>query len=152
MDNYRALFDVMSRLCGHINAEMKKTSYYALEAFLKQVNAPRLFHTGEENKSGRVSGTMMRIKPPVIHSLSFQHMFFCYFKVAMLVADNIEEHKSKLKFFMQKFCGIIRTMDSTHKELSIAIRGYGFFAAVRFICFQYSCRNQNPFQTCMFAA
>ncbi|KAM6908435.1 DNA-dependent protein kinase catalytic subunit [Lycodopsis pacificus] len=85
MDNYRALFDVMSRLCGHINAEMKKTSYYALEAFLKQV--------------------------------------------AMLVADNIEEHKSKLKFFMQKFCGIIRTMDSTHKELSIAIRGYGLFAA-----------------------
>ncbi|XP_070783882.1 DNA-dependent protein kinase catalytic subunit [Enoplosus armatus] len=85
MDHYRALFEVMSKLCGHINAEMKKTSYYALEAFLKQV--------------------------------------------AMLVAENIEEHKSKLKFFMQKFCGIIKTMDSTHKELSIAIRGYGFFAA-----------------------
>ncbi|XP_008302907.1 DNA-dependent protein kinase catalytic subunit-like, partial [Stegastes partitus] len=85
MDHYRALFEIMSKLCGHINAEMKKTSYYALEAFLKQV--------------------------------------------AMLVAENIEEHKSKLKFFMQKFCGIIKTMDSTHKELSIAIRGYGFFAA-----------------------
>lgn len=85
MDHYRALFEVMSKLCGHINAEMKKTSYYALEAFLKQV--------------------------------------------AMLVAENIEEHKNKLKFFMQKFCSIIKTMDSTHKELSIAIRGYGFFAA-----------------------
>nr|CBN81784.1 DNA-dependent protein kinase catalytic subunit [Dicentrarchus labrax] len=85
MDHYRPLFEVMSKLCGHINAEMKKTSYYALEAFLKQV--------------------------------------------AMLVAENIEEHKGKLKFFMQKFCGIIKTMDSTHKELSIAIRGYGFFAA-----------------------
>ncbi|XP_022045230.2 DNA-dependent protein kinase catalytic subunit [Acanthochromis polyacanthus] len=85
IDHYRALFEIMSKLCGHINAEMKKTSYFALEAFLKQV--------------------------------------------AMLVADNIEEHKSKLKFFMQKFCGIIKTMDSTHKELSIAIRGYGFFAA-----------------------
>ncbi|GAA6219422.1 DNA-dependent protein kinase catalytic subunit [Lates japonicus] len=85
MENYRSLFEVMSKLCGHINSEMKKTSYYALEAFLKQV--------------------------------------------AMLVAENIEEHKSKLKFFMQKFCGIIKTMDSTHKELSIAIRGYGFFAA-----------------------
>ncbi|KAK5850083.1 hypothetical protein PBY51_014363 [Eleginops maclovinus] len=84
MDNYRALFEVMSKHCGHINAEMKKTSYYALEAFLKQV--------------------------------------------AVLMADNIEEHKSKLKFFMQKFCGIIKTMDSTHKELSIAIKGYGFFA------------------------
>ncbi|KAK1885467.1 DNA-dependent protein kinase catalytic subunit [Dissostichus eleginoides] len=36
MDNYRALFEVMSKHCGHINAEMKKTSYYALEAFLKQ--------------------------------------------------------------------------------------------------------------------
>ncbi|XP_041817022.1 DNA-dependent protein kinase catalytic subunit isoform X1 [Chelmon rostratus] len=85
MDHYRALFEVMSKLCGHINPEMKKTSYYALEAFLKQV--------------------------------------------AVLVAGNIEEHKSKLKFFMQKFCSIIKTMDSTHKELSIAIRGYGFFAA-----------------------
>lgn len=49
----------------------------------------------------------------------------------MVVAENIEEHKGKLKFFMQKFCGIIRNMDSTHKELSIAIRGYGFFATVR---------------------
>ncbi|XP_028288750.1 DNA-dependent protein kinase catalytic subunit isoform X2 [Parambassis ranga] len=85
MDHYRALFEVMCKLCGHINAEMKKTSYYALEAFLKQV--------------------------------------------AVLVAEDIEEHKSKLKFFMQKFCSIIKTMDSTHKELSIAIRGYGFFAA-----------------------
>ncbi|XP_023253861.1 DNA-dependent protein kinase catalytic subunit [Seriola lalandi dorsalis] len=85
MDQYKTLFEVMSKLCGHINAEMKKTSYYALESFLKQV--------------------------------------------AILVAENIEEHKTKLKFFMQKFCGIIKTMDSTHKELSIAIRGYGFFAA-----------------------
>ncbi|CAL8293471.1 unnamed protein product [Lota lota] len=85
MDHYKALFEVMSKLCGHINGEMKKTSYYALEAFLKQV--------------------------------------------AFLVAENIEEHKSKLKFFMQKFCSIIKTMESTHKELSIAIRGYGFFAA-----------------------
>ncbi|XP_068160133.1 DNA-dependent protein kinase catalytic subunit [Antennarius striatus] len=85
MDHYRSLFEVMSKLCGHINAEMKKTSYYALEAFLKQV--------------------------------------------ARLVAENVEEHKSKLKFFMQKFCAIIKTMDSTNKELSIAIRGYGFFAA-----------------------
>uniref|UniRef100_A0A087Y0R2 DNA-dependent protein kinase catalytic subunit n=1 Tax=Poecilia formosa TaxID=48698 RepID=A0A087Y0R2_POEFO len=85
MDHYRALFETMCKLCGHINGEMKKTSYSALEAFLKQV--------------------------------------------ALLVADNIDEHKSKLKFFMQKFCGIIKTMESTHKELSIAIRGYGFFAA-----------------------
>uniref|UniRef100_A0A4W5N3K6 DNA-dependent protein kinase catalytic subunit n=1 Tax=Hucho hucho TaxID=62062 RepID=A0A4W5N3K6_9TELE len=85
MDHYRALFDVMSKLCGHINQEMKKTSYNALESFLKQV--------------------------------------------ALQVAENVEEHKGKLKFFMQKFCAIIKTMDSTHKELSIAIRGYGFFAA-----------------------
>lgn len=85
MGHYKTIFEVMSKLCGHINAEMKKTSYYALEAFLKQVS--------------------------------------------LLVAENIEEHKGKLKFFMQKFCGIIKTMDSTHKELSIAIRGYGLFAA-----------------------
>ncbi|XP_077410583.1 DNA-dependent protein kinase catalytic subunit isoform X2 [Vanacampus margaritifer] len=83
--HYREVFDAMSKLCGHINNEMKKTSYYALEAFLKQLS--------------------------------------------MLVAENIEEHKSKLKFFMQKFCNIIKTMESTHKELSIAIRGYGLFAA-----------------------
>ena len=40
------------------------------------------------------------------------------------------EGESKLKFFMQKFCAIIKTMDSSNKELSIAIRGYGLFAAV----------------------
>ncbi|KAL2085629.1 hypothetical protein ACEWY4_018949 [Coilia grayii] len=85
MDHYRTVFEVMSKLCGHINVEMKKTSYYALESFLKQV--------------------------------------------AVLVAENIELHKSKLKFFMQKFCAIIKTMDSSNKELSIAIRGYGLFAA-----------------------
>ncbi|XP_061073095.1 DNA-dependent protein kinase catalytic subunit [Conger conger] len=85
MDHYRTVFDVMSKLCGHRNGEMKKASYYALESFLKQV--------------------------------------------AVLVAEDVELHKSKLKFFMQKFCDIIRTMESTHKELSIAVRGYGLFAA-----------------------
>ncbi|KAJ0023075.1 hypothetical protein NQD34_015209 [Periophthalmus magnuspinnatus] len=85
MEHYKNIFEVMSKLCGHINGEMKKRSYYALEAFLKEV--------------------------------------------AVLVADDIEEHKGKLKFFMKKFCGIIKTMESTHKELSIAIRGYGLFAA-----------------------
>lgn len=35
-----------------------------------------------------------------------------------------------LRFFMHTFCSIIKTKDSTYKELSIAIRGYGFFAAV----------------------
>ncbi|XP_051572291.1 DNA-dependent protein kinase catalytic subunit-like isoform X3 [Myxocyprinus asiaticus] len=85
IDHYMAIFDVMSKLCGHINGDLKKSSYLALESFLKQV--------------------------------------------ATLVAENIELHKSKLKFFMQKFCAIIRTMDSTNKELSIAIRGYGLFAA-----------------------
>ncbi|KAI5104092.1 DNA-dependent protein kinase catalytic subunit [Silurus meridionalis] len=85
MDHYRTVFDVMSKLCGHINSEMKKTSYSALESFLKQI--------------------------------------------ALLVAENVEQHQDKLKFFMQKFCSIIRTMDSSNKELSIAIRGYGLFAA-----------------------
>ncbi|XP_053349394.1 DNA-dependent protein kinase catalytic subunit [Clarias gariepinus] len=85
MDHYRTVFEVMSKLCGHINPEMKKTSYAALESFLKQV--------------------------------------------ALLVAENVEQHQDKLKFFMQKFCSIIRTMDSSNKELSIAIKGYGLFAA-----------------------
>ena len=39
MDHYRTLFEVTSHLCGHINPELKKTSSYALEAFLKQVKA-----------------------------------------------------------------------------------------------------------------
>uniref|UniRef100_A0A672S298 DNA-dependent protein kinase catalytic subunit n=1 Tax=Sinocyclocheilus grahami TaxID=75366 RepID=A0A672S298_SINGR len=85
MDHYMSIFDVMSKLCGHINVELKKSSYTALESFLKQV--------------------------------------------ATLVAENIELHKSKLKYFMLKFCAIIRTMESTNRELSIAIRGYGLFAA-----------------------
>ncbi|XP_060730052.1 DNA-dependent protein kinase catalytic subunit isoform X1 [Tachysurus vachellii] len=85
MDHYRTVFDVMSKLCGHINPEMKKTSYAALESFLKQV--------------------------------------------AILVSEDVEQHQGKLKFFMQKFCSIIRTMDSSNRELSIAIRGYGLFAA-----------------------
>ncbi|XP_060788690.1 DNA-dependent protein kinase catalytic subunit-like isoform X1 [Neoarius graeffei] len=85
MDHYMTVFDMMSKLCGHINLEMKKTSYAALESFLKQV--------------------------------------------AILVAKDVERHQDKLKFFMQKFCSIIRTMDSSNKELSIAIRGYGLFAA-----------------------
>uniref|UniRef100_A0A4W4HQJ6 DNA-dependent protein kinase catalytic subunit n=1 Tax=Electrophorus electricus TaxID=8005 RepID=A0A4W4HQJ6_ELEEL len=85
MDHCRTLFEVMSKLCGHINVEMRKTSYKALEAFLKQVS--------------------------------------------MHVAGDVKQHQGKMKFFMQKFCSIIRTMDSTNKELSIAIRGYGLFAA-----------------------
>ncbi|TWW70550.1 DNA-dependent protein kinase catalytic subunit [Takifugu flavidus] len=85
MDHYRNMFEVMSKLCGHVNPEMRKTSSFALEAFLKQI--------------------------------------------ALQVAADVEEHKSVLKFFMHTFCGIIKTMDSTYKELSIAIRGYGFFAA-----------------------
>ncbi|TRY56699.1 hypothetical protein DNTS_012969 [Danionella cerebrum] len=85
MDHYLPIYEVMSKHCGHVNAELKKSSYAALESFLKQV--------------------------------------------ATLVAENIELHKSKLKFFMQRFCSIIRTKESTNKELSIAIKGYGLFAA-----------------------
>ncbi|KAK1173766.1 DNA-dependent protein kinase catalytic subunit [Acipenser oxyrinchus oxyrinchus] len=85
MDNYRSLYEVMSKWCGHTNIEMKKAGYHALEAFLKQV--------------------------------------------ALLVAENAELHKSKLEFFMRQFYTVIRTLDSSTKELSIAIRGYGLFAA-----------------------
>lgn len=48
-----------------------------------------------------------------------------------MVAKDVEMHKSKLHFFMEEFYGIIRNMDASNKELSIAIRGYGLFAAVR---------------------
>ncbi|NXL64473.1 PRKDC kinase, partial [Chordeiles acutipennis] len=50
-------------------------------------------------------------------------------QVSLMVAKDVELHKSKLQFFMEQFYGIIRRMDSSSKELSIAIRGYGLFAA-----------------------
>ncbi|KYO26142.1 DNA-dependent protein kinase catalytic subunit isoform B [Alligator mississippiensis] len=50
-------------------------------------------------------------------------------QISLMVAKDAEMHKSKLKFFMEQFYSIIRKMDSSNKELSIAIRGYGLFAA-----------------------
>ncbi|XP_077348787.1 DNA-dependent protein kinase catalytic subunit isoform X2 [Lithobates pipiens] len=85
IENYRSLFEVMSKWCGHANHEMKRLAFIALESFLKQV--------------------------------------------ALVVTNDAEAHKSKLQFFMEQFYKIIRKMESTNKELSIAIRGYGLFAA-----------------------
>ncbi|XP_043921659.1 DNA-dependent protein kinase catalytic subunit [Protopterus annectens] len=50
-------------------------------------------------------------------------------QVALLVAEDPKQHKSKLDYFMQQFYKIIRTQDSSTKELSVAIKGYGLFAA-----------------------
>ncbi|XP_072708622.1 DNA-dependent protein kinase catalytic subunit isoform X1 [Ciconia boyciana] len=50
-------------------------------------------------------------------------------QISLMVAKDAELHKSTLQFFMEQFYGIIRRMDSSNKELSIAIRGYGLFAA-----------------------
>lgn len=58
-------------------------------------------------------------------------MFVSVLQISLMVAKDAELHKSKLQFFMEQFYGIIRRMDSSSKELSIAIRGYGLFAAVR---------------------
>ncbi|KAM4704971.1 DNA-dependent protein kinase catalytic subunit [Rhinophrynus dorsalis] len=85
MDNYRSLYEVLSKWCGHTNPEMKKQAFTALDSFLKQI--------------------------------------------ALLVTNDAEAHKGKLQFFMDQFYKIIRKMESSHKELSIAIRGYGLFAA-----------------------
>ncbi|KAL8182171.1 UNVERIFIED_CONTAM: hypothetical protein K2H54_046546 [Gekko kuhli] len=85
LDNYVSLFEVMSKWCGHQNAELRKFGNSALDAFLKQVS--------------------------------------------VMVAKDAEIHKSKLNYFMKQFYSIIRKMDSSNKELSIAIRGYGLFAA-----------------------
>ncbi|CAK6438705.1 unnamed protein product [Pipistrellus nathusii] len=49
-------------------------------------------------------------------------------QVSFLVAKDAEMHKNKLQYFMEQFYGIIRNMDSSSKDLSIAIRGYGLFA------------------------
>lgn len=58
-------------------------------------------------------------------------IFVSTLQMSLMVAKDAELHKSKLQFFMEQFYGIIRRMDSSSKELSIAIRGYGLFAAVR---------------------
>uniref|UniRef100_A0A4W3HBY9 DNA-dependent protein kinase catalytic subunit n=1 Tax=Callorhinchus milii TaxID=7868 RepID=A0A4W3HBY9_CALMI len=50
-------------------------------------------------------------------------------QVAIQVAENAHLHKDKLEYIMQQFYDIIRTPESSMKELSIAIRGYGLFAA-----------------------
>ncbi|XP_060247015.1 DNA-dependent protein kinase catalytic subunit isoform X1 [Meriones unguiculatus] len=49
-------------------------------------------------------------------------------QISFTVAEDAELHKSKLQYFMEQFYGIIRNADSNHKELAIAIRGYGLFA------------------------
>ncbi|RMC15431.1 hypothetical protein DUI87_07622 [Hirundo rustica rustica] len=50
-------------------------------------------------------------------------------QISLMVAKDAVLHKSKLQFFLEQFYGIIRRVDSSSKELSIAIRGYGLFAA-----------------------
>ncbi|XP_017172381.1 DNA-dependent protein kinase catalytic subunit isoform X2 [Mus musculus] len=49
-------------------------------------------------------------------------------QISFTVAEDAELHKSRLKYFMEQFYGIIRNTDSNNKELAIAIRGYGLFA------------------------
>ncbi|XP_006860145.1 PREDICTED: DNA-dependent protein kinase catalytic subunit [Chrysochloris asiatica] len=49
-------------------------------------------------------------------------------QVSFMVAKDAEKHKSTLQYFMKQFYEIIRNVDSSNKELSIAIRGYGLFA------------------------
>lgn len=58
------------------------------------------------------------------------HNVYFYLQISVMVAKDAEMHKSKLNYFMKQFYSIIRKMDSSNKELSIAIRGYGLFAAV----------------------
>ncbi|XP_010211401.1 PREDICTED: DNA-dependent protein kinase catalytic subunit-like, partial [Tinamus guttatus] len=50
-------------------------------------------------------------------------------QISLMVAKDAQLHESKLQFFMEQFYEIIRRMESSNKELSIAIRGYGLFAA-----------------------
>ncbi|XP_063779765.1 DNA-dependent protein kinase catalytic subunit [Pseudophryne corroboree] len=85
MDHYQSIFEMLSKWCGHLNHELKKCGFAALDSFLKQV--------------------------------------------ALLVTNDAVAHKSKLQFFMDQFYRIIKKMDSFNNELSIAIRGYGLFAA-----------------------
>lgn len=56
---------------------------------------------------------------------------FLYLQISEMIAKDVKIHESKLHYFMEQFYEIIRKMDASNKELSIAIRGYGLFAAVR---------------------
>ncbi|KAM4028882.1 DNA-dependent protein kinase catalytic subunit [Anomaloglossus baeobatrachus] len=85
MEDYRVIFEIISKWCGHSNHEMKKNAFDAMDSFLKQI--------------------------------------------ALLVTNDAIAHTDKLQFFMEQFYKIIRKMESSNKELSIAIRGYGLFAA-----------------------
>uniref|UniRef100_F6UGH4 DNA-dependent protein kinase catalytic subunit n=1 Tax=Xenopus tropicalis TaxID=8364 RepID=F6UGH4_XENTR len=64
-----------------------------------------------------------------IKKLAFAALDSFLKQIAHLVANNAEAHKNKLQFFMEQFYKVIRKMDCSNKELSIAIRGYGLFAA-----------------------
>ncbi|XP_072855016.2 DNA-dependent protein kinase catalytic subunit [Pogona vitticeps] len=50
-------------------------------------------------------------------------------QISEMIAKDVKMHESKLRYFMEQFYEIIRKMDASNKELSIAIRGYGLFAA-----------------------
>eukprot|EP00069_Balaena_mysticetus_P017385 bmy_10601T0 len=49
-------------------------------------------------------------------------------QLSFMVTNNAETHRSKLRYFMEQFYGIIRNVDANSKDLSIAVRGYGLFA------------------------
>ncbi|XP_068381983.1 DNA-dependent protein kinase catalytic subunit isoform X2 [Eschrichtius robustus] len=49
-------------------------------------------------------------------------------QLSFMVANNAETHRSKLRYFMEQFYGIIRNVDANSKDLCIAVRGYGLFA------------------------
>lgn len=73
LDHYRTLFEVMSKLCGHINNEMKNTSHYALEAFLKQVNTHQT-HWPNFTKTK---------KAPLLYSLFSSYRLHCWWQTIL---------------------------------------------------------------------
>ena len=59
---------------------------------------------------------------------------FCISQVSLFIAENADKDKKGnaaiFREFIQRFRTIIDNQNSRHNELSVAIKGYGYFAAV----------------------
>ena len=62
--------------------------------------------------------------------------------MSLFIAENADKDKKAnaaiFREFIQRFRTIIDNQNSRHNELSVAIKGYGYFAAV-----STSCRREN---------
>ncbi|KAI8501204.1 hypothetical protein Bbelb_212990, partial [Branchiostoma belcheri] len=116
MNDYEDMYRKLYEWSQHPNRDLKQAGYAALESFLKQA---------------RLSSKQ------VVPYSSFPKLTF-YQQVPNSISDMLvarhekENNKADLdvfKFFIREFRTIIDTTEAGTREMSIAVRGYGFFAA-----------------------